>query len=373
MATTLRDLEAAIVRVLNPRGRIVGAGFLVGDREVVSCAHVVDRALGPPSDSDQGQDQEVRLDFPMVAPGRAVAARVAVWQPPLGDGSGDVAGLQLREPPPAGVRAVRLINGDELWDHRFRVLGFPAEHGDGVWATGRLRGRQATGWVQMDGVTSTGYPIEQGFSGAAVWDEELDAVVGMAVAAERRPDVRVAYLIPTGTLVETWPDLADQMLPPCPYLGLLAFQEQDATRFFGRAELAAKLVDQLERQALVAVVGPSGSGKSSLVFAGAVPELRRRWEGWVVASLRPARGASAQTALAAALLPLLEPAMTEADRLLEVPKLAAALDQGGLLPVTERALQQARARRLLLIVDQAEEPSCWCRPRRPSGDVPGRP
>jgi WD40 repeat protein len=65
-------------------------------------------------------------------------------------------------------------------------------------------------------------------------------------------------------------------LPPeaCPYVGLEAFDDQSANRFFGRQQMVATLLGQLERTPLLAVVGPSGGGKSSLVRAGLLPALR---------------------------------------------------------------------------------------------------
>ena len=60
-----------------------------------------------------------------------------------------------------------------------------------------------------------------------------------------------------------------------PYKGLRAFEEDDADDFFGREALTEHLVDRLARTRFLAVVGPSGSGKSSVVRAGLVPALRR--------------------------------------------------------------------------------------------------
>jgi DNA-binding SARP family transcriptional activator len=60
----------------------------------------------------------------------------------------------------------------------------------------------------------------------------------------------------------------------CPYLGLLPYQEQDSDRFFGRDADVAACLERLHEHGVLAVVGPSGSGKSSLVRAGVVPALR---------------------------------------------------------------------------------------------------
>jgi WD40 repeat protein len=58
-----------------------------------------------------------------------------------------------------------------------------------------------------------------------------------------------------------------------PYVGLQAFQKEDADRFFGREKLTAKLADLVASRPLVGVFGASGSGKSSLLRAGLLPRL----------------------------------------------------------------------------------------------------
>ncbi|MDJ0752143.1 MAG: protein kinase [Ardenticatenaceae bacterium] len=61
-----------------------------------------------------------------------------------------------------------------------------------------------------------------------------------------------------------------------PYKGLQAFAASDARLFFGREEMVARLHDRFQAgERFVAVIGPSGSGKSSLVRAGLVPALRQ--------------------------------------------------------------------------------------------------
>lgn len=58
-----------------------------------------------------------------------------------------------------------------------------------------------------------------------------------------------------------------------PYKGLRAFQAIDSSDFFGRDELVERMVRAVDRHRLVAVIGPSGSGKSSAVKAGLIPHL----------------------------------------------------------------------------------------------------
>ena len=141
------QLESSIVRIRAANGRTIGAGFLVTEKQVLTCAHVVAQALGLSEDAHEMPQAEVRLDFPLVAPEQRLTARVVCWQPARPDGSGDVAGLELMDDPPAGASPIRLVKAEEPWGHSFRAFGFPAGFDNGVWASGRMLGREATGWL----------------------------------------------------------------------------------------------------------------------------------------------------------------------------------------------------------------------------------
>ena len=114
----------------------------------------------------------------------------------------------------------------------------------------------------------------------------------------------------------------------CPYRGLQPFREEDAAFFCGREAFTEKLVETVEHTSLVAVVGASGSGKSSVVRAGLIPLLRQTKAGrvWEIATLVPTD--RPLQSLAAALVPILEPEMTRADRLAEINKLAGHFAEG---------------------------------------------
>jgi WD40 repeat protein len=71
----------------------------------------------------------------------------------------------------------------------------------------------------------------------------------------------------------TWLQLGGS--PPCPYRGLFAFREKDAAFFFGRTLVIQALLTAVKQQPLIALIGASGSGKSSVVFAGLIPLLRQ--------------------------------------------------------------------------------------------------
>jgi DNA-binding winged helix-turn-helix (wHTH) protein len=71
----------------------------------------------------------------------------------------------------------------------------------------------------------------------------------------------------------------------CPYSGLLAFTEADAEHFFGREAEVEALWEKIRRQKLLAVIGPSGVGKTSFLRAGVIPSRPRSYEE-VLATLR---------------------------------------------------------------------------------------
>jgi WD40 repeat protein/DNA-binding SARP family transcriptional activator len=77
----------------------------------------------------------------------------------------------------------------------------------------------------------------------------------------------------------------------CPFKGLASFEAEDAEYFFGREKLVAQLVARLVGAPLLGVVGPSGSGKSSVVRAGLLPALAAGVlpdsEHWALVVMRP--------------------------------------------------------------------------------------
>jgi len=135
-----------------------------------------------------------------------------------------------------------------------------------------------------------------------------------------------------------------------PFKGLHYFDEADTDRFFGRERLVARLVARLSVEPVLAVIGASGSGKSSLVRAGLIPALRR-------VSARTARS-------------LLVDLVTPTSRPLEA--LAASLDRAQKAALLDELRRDARGLRRhlqriiepgqqrLLVVDQFEELFTLC-------------
>ncbi|MGH2770266.1 MAG: TIR domain-containing protein, partial [Actinomycetota bacterium] len=143
----------------------------------------------------------------------------------------------------------------------------------------------------------------------------------------------------------------------CPYRGLEVFDEEHASFFFGRDDDIARVIEKLKNSRFLAVLGPSGSGKSSLIRAGVVPALKRGAlagsQAWTVRVLVP--GARPLSMLAAVVGHLVE----EESMLDTLERLRAderTLDLAVSLTLAERPPGE----RLVLIVDQFEEVFTLC-------------
>jgi hypothetical protein len=80
----------------------------------------------------------------------------------------------------------------------------------------------------------------------------------------------------------------------CPYTGLRPFSEEESLYFKGRDENIEQATKQLEKNKFLILTGASGDGKSSLIFAGVIPNarsgfLKSRFSNWAVADFRPER------------------------------------------------------------------------------------
>ena len=175
---------------------------------------------------------------------------------------------------------------------------------------------------------------------------------------------------------------SEQGLGPNPYRGLDAFDETSAAFFFGREALAGSLLDRVVelmapapaaggRVRLLATMGPSGSGKSSVARAGLVPALVRTTAPWLRAAevvvLRP--GASPVDALAAALARLATGDPASIEKQGEIAReLRAEAGRKRFDVLSRFAAMWRGAGPLVVLVDQFEETYTLCRPVDPADE-----
>lgn len=155
------------------------------------------------------------------------------------------------------------------------------------------------------------------------------------------------------TLLGVMPIPTSEFQPENPYKGLRAFRATDYEDYFGQEKLIAKLINRLgessENSRFLAIVGPSGSGKSSLIKAGLIPAL---WRGelpgsksWFIVEMLPGRHPLDELEVA-----LTRVAANQAGNLRE----HLARDTRGLIRAAQIILPDETSE-LVILVDQFEE------------------
>ncbi len=134
------------------------------------------------------------------------------------------------------------------------------------------------------------------------------------------------------------------------------FGPNDSEVFFGRNIFIEELYQATKTRNFIPILGASGSGKSSVVFAGLIPKLQKQGN-WLFTHCRPSEGDDPFHALALALIPLFMPSLIGDDKVKETVKVAESL-RNGIYPLSyilTEIIHNYYNQRILLIVDQFEE------------------
>ncbi|MGW3209036.1 nSTAND1 domain-containing NTPase [Streptomyces sp. NPDC001135] len=329
----LSELWNSVAQVLGSHGEVTGAGFLVTEDLLVTCAHVVEAA-------GAGPGQRLSVSFPHVDGAHRVEGLVLdeSWRAPE---DVDVAVVRLTGTP-TGARPLPLGSAGCGRGHRVRSFGFPAQApAGGHFGYGTAGDLLPTteggrGHLQLTAAND----LTTGFSGGPVVDEFTGLVVGMLTeitapdAYQRGHDI--AYVTPTTTLRDVCPELTFQDV--CPYQGLEPFTAEDAQWYEGRTGAVRQVLTNLQEHRVTLLLGPSGSGKSSLVQAGVVPALAKGAlpgsDRWLAVVTRPRQDLLAE---------------------LDGAGLPGAADDGIAAAVTRTLAAEPAVERIVLIIDAFEE------------------
>ncbi|MEV5607203.1 trypsin-like peptidase domain-containing protein [Streptomyces sp. NPDC052225] len=277
-----RDTWVAAIHGAELDMRPLGSGVLVDSRRVLTCAHVVRTAWNAGG----------ALWVALPKAEEAVGHRIKVTEVFLPSGGApevqDVAVLRLAEEVPEAL-AARLapVAPGDLVGTAWWSFGFP-EGVLGNSASGRVGEALGHGWVRLD-THGTRYPVSGGYSGAGVWSEAHQAVVGLVGQAHRSTGDALAITVwETGRLLpdqqlgalavgapasaawswslDTDPESARHWRPRA--RGVSTDTEQ-GFRFRGRTavlrEITASITAATPRRQVLVVTGAPGSGKSAVL------------------------------------------------------------------------------------------------------------
>ncbi len=192
---------------------VYGMGFLAGDCDILTCAHVIEATLGTEWQKGPGT---VQVCFPFSeTEGRFLTLTGQVdrkrWFPPGDPTPGkptDIAVITLQAPAPNSVKRATLLNASVESDVLLKVYGFPGaqtpqgyiSHPTGLYVEGKVVGDLPGGRAQFQGTWVTGIAVQRGYSGASVYDPKRDSIVGMVVRADRNEVTKIAEFIDAPSL-----------------------------------------------------------------------------------------------------------------------------------------------------------------------------
>ena len=252
---------------LKNKNMVVGTGFLATKKHVVTCAHVLNEALGVNHLSETKPDSSFILDIPYSKGKQAVTANVVQWLPVQTEesrNSGDIAILALRDEIPADIHPVSLLNEKMLENQSYRTFGFPAGKGytNGTWVKGEILGQNVSGWIQME--SKSKILVQGGFSGAPVWKENGRGVIGMVASADVKQGI--AFAIPVSKLLDAFPPLKKTVRTRPRGGGKVFIPYPRNELFVGRDGFLEYVHDELAGtlSKLLGLTGMGGIGKTTL-------------------------------------------------------------------------------------------------------------
>jgi serine protease Do len=189
------------VRIRDVSGVVRGAGVLLDNEYVLTCAHVL---------IDAGD--KIIVEFVGLRHTPRINARIipewCAW--PRDDQRGDVALLQLDQQVPNRVGAT-LRRTALSWDRAVRVCGFPRGLENGVYTHATLTGHGGRGgeWLQMNARRPGEQRVRVGFSGAGVVDHKTGDVLGIVVGEYTDEAANLSWMIPAETILSHIPRVAE--------------------------------------------------------------------------------------------------------------------------------------------------------------------
>lgn len=192
--------KQAIARIYSTADEVAGVGFLVAERYLLTCAHVVQASVGDFTSSGM-MGATVPIALPFVTADQRYQTQVVFYDLDATAYGNDIAILRLESAPQLPIQPIQLDPPTYTDAVELQVFGFPKGDELGRNLTAVSRGGVVGGWEQIEDTKQPGLAIEDGFSGAPVWCQVLKAFVGMVVARDkRRPEAKLGFMIPAHKL-----------------------------------------------------------------------------------------------------------------------------------------------------------------------------
>jgi len=276
-------LKRAVVRITNSDCPEFGTGFVASeDGLIATCAHVVRDIGAEPND-------KIEVFFHVAGQRRYAHVVPEYWRDPNAE---DISILHLEGDLPEGIQPLPLGRSMGTTVHPFQTYGFSESiPANAILREGRILGTITINHQEV--LQLSGQEIDEGFSGAPVWDQAKERVVGMISARAERSKETV-FIIPVETLQVVCPTLIIAKIHRLPRQCETEFELVTAETFAGIADRGAafyngseptwqdiandadskrdllpKILEAVARNrgqpAFLLITGEPGSGKSTLL------------------------------------------------------------------------------------------------------------
>ncbi len=200
-----------IAQVLDNENKVRGTAFLLSDKYLLTCAHVVNYVFGYKDSAQEKPEQCFPVNFLGIADSKTrVRVYKNYWYPQSATGKAvaDIALLEIIDPLPEACNAQRfctLPSASGLKDKSFYAHGFPEDtSAEERIARGMIDGQLGgIQWLQVKASTElTGHHIQSGFSGAPAMLDGHDSIIGMIAAYDNHQGRREGFIIPVECLYQ---------------------------------------------------------------------------------------------------------------------------------------------------------------------------
>ena len=199
-------LSQSVVRIFNDNGQIVGSGFLIDEKLILTTAHVIAQAMGLKDDFPTTTHEQLghvfHIDFPFIKSREIYTAHNTYLASRNPGGGSDRAFLRLDNDLPKNAKPIALLTDEKfagkLWGHRFWAYVPSGVSDPGDWINGTLLEPQDNRWlkVKINSIHSFG-PV---FSGTPIWDEQWKCFIGMGIELGTSKNDWTGYIAPSDYL-----------------------------------------------------------------------------------------------------------------------------------------------------------------------------
>jgi len=228
VSNKLNAYHRCLVTFLGPSGTSVGMGFLVGERLILTCAHVVESAIGRKKPQEQMPGDPVSIEFPFLH--QEGKATVSQWRhckvsPSLeregAAATTDLALLTLVGDPPPDAYPITLVKNRSGEGLSCKCYGTPDPKVSEDWVYGQVGEVHPGGYRDFrppggdNSVLGNTFFVSEGFSGSPVYfQDDPHLAWGMVTMIKKRGGSRIAYLVPAHTLIEVFPGVKREDYAP---------------------------------------------------------------------------------------------------------------------------------------------------------------